>query len=36
MEDRLVIGVSAPDVLINKEDVPVLTVMRLNGDKRRY
>lgn len=35
MEDRLVIGISAPDGLIDKEDVPVLTVMRISGDKRK-
>lgn len=34
MEDRLIIGVSTPDGFINKEDVPVLTVMRIGGDKR--
>lgn len=34
MEDRLIIGVSAPDGFIDKEDVPVLTVMRISGDKR--
>ncbi|MEY8352521.1 hypothetical protein AALB39_04100 [Lachnospiraceae bacterium 54-53] len=34
MEDRLIIGISSPDEITDNGDVPVLTVMRLSGDKR--